>query len=49
MTHPTRAVQQLEQVLERLRTDEIVADFVVDRAADRVAMTMNRTWFREEE
>jgi hypothetical protein len=48
-THPTRAIHQLKEVLERLRADEIVADFVVDPAADRVMVTMNRTSFRQEE
>jgi hypothetical protein len=49
MTHPTRAIQQLKQILERLRTDEIVADFVVDPAADRVVVSVNRTWFGRKE
>jgi hypothetical protein len=49
LTHPTRAIQQLKQVLERLRANQIVADFVVDPAADRVVVSMNKTWFRQEE
>jgi hypothetical protein len=46
-THPARAIAQLEQVLERLRRFEVVADFAIDREADRITITTDRTWFQE--
>ena len=47
VTHPSRAVTQLTQVLGRLRDLDIVTDFVLDRVADRVTITINRTWFQD--
>ena len=46
-THPSRAATQLTQVLGRLRDLDIVTDFVLDRVADRVTITINRTWFQD--
>jgi hypothetical protein len=46
VTHPTRAVAQLEQALERLRSLDVVQGFTIDRASDRVSITVNRGWFQ---
>jgi hypothetical protein len=46
-SHPTRAVEQLQAVLERLRALQIVVDFTLDIQTDRMAVIVNRGWFQE--
>ncbi|MEI7684645.1 MAG: hypothetical protein WCL32_06435 [Planctomycetota bacterium] len=45
-SHLERGVKYLEEVLERLRGDEIVTGFAIDREADRITITLNRDWYR---
>jgi len=45
VSHPSRAIEQLTASLERLASFRVVTDFVVDREADRLVITLNRDWY----
>jgi hypothetical protein len=47
VSHPTRAVEQLRAVLERMRALHIVEGFTLDDRADRMAVVVNRDWYQE--
>jgi hypothetical protein len=47
VSHPARALAQLTQVLEQLRTLEVVTDFAIDPDADRVTVAVNRAWYQQ--
>jgi hypothetical protein len=47
VTHRTRATEELERLLRRLRDEGIVTRYSIDSYADRVSVAVNKMWFRQ--
>jgi hypothetical protein len=47
ITHPHRAIEDLETVLDRLCHFNVVSGFWIDGDADRIRIAVNRTWYSE--
>jgi hypothetical protein len=45
VTHPSRAVEELEMMLNRLRDFKVVNDFSIEEYADRIRIVVNRCWY----
>jgi hypothetical protein len=48
VSHPARAVQDLETALAELRRAQLVVTFTVDTASDTLTVERNVNWHREE-